>query len=244
MLMPGVERFKSGWSEPDSARGSDDVWQDRSPYSAQPLSLWRESLVTEFLAPRFGPGVTALEVGPGVGEWTERVIGSVDTVMIADRRTRTLDGIRQRLGPRPDLREVHIVNNRLTAVPDGSVDFAYSLDFFPLVDSALLDEWLAELSRVLRPGGHLVVHHPATTRRLRTVAPRRTGLRATVTPRSAQAARAAAGRHGTGGSAGSFTSCGLVTMRQSSSWGPAGEFTVDKYRDVITVARKPTAGPG
>lgn len=236
--MPEVERHGGGWPEPARAGRPSSEHEDNGPYSAQPLLLWRESLVAEFLAPRMGAGMTALEVGPGAGDWTERIIGSVQTLLVADRRARTLEGIQQRFGHRPDLRVVQILNHRLIDVADGSVDLAYSLDFFPLVDWSVLDEWLGELSRVLRPGGHLVVHHAAMPRRLRTVSPRREQLRAT---RTSPSSRGRAGRQATGGASAAFTDSGLVTTRQTSCWGPSGEFTVDKYRDVITVARKPTA---
>lgn len=236
--MPNVERYLGGWYGPEPADQLGDDWKDKAPYSAQPLALWRYSLVAEFLTPRLGSGVTALEVGPGAGDWTEQVIGSVQTLVVADRRTETLDEIRQRFGSRPDLQLSTITNDRFSEVGDATVDLAYSLDFFPFVDWSLLSAWLGELSRVLRPGGHLVVHHAATPRRLRTVSPRRTRLRAARTPVTA---RHRAGAEPHGGSSASFTANGLVTTRQTSSWGPAKEFTVDKYRDVITVARKPAA---
>lgn len=239
-LIPNVERYMDGWHQSGPGQSGDD-WKDKAPYSTQPLSVWRESLVAEFLAPRMGSDVTALEVGPGAGDWTEQVIGSVQTLMVADRRAETLDEIRQRFGPRPDLQAVTIANNRFSEVGDASVDLAYSLDFFPFVNWSVLDAWLGELSRVLRPGGHLVVHHAATPRLLRTVAPRRTRLRAA---RTSVTSREPAGNQPNGGSSASFTASGLVTTRQTSSWGPSGEFTVDKYRDVITVARKPAATPG
>lgn len=239
--MPSVERSGSGWHEDVLAGQADEDWQGKAPYSAQPLSLWRESLVAEFITPYVGGDVTALEVGPGMGDWTERVVGSVQSLMVADRRADTLEGIRDRFGPRTDLREVRIVNDRLTDVPDDSVNLAYSLDFFPFVNRAVLDQWLGELSRVLRPGGYLVVHHAATPRRLRTVVPRRTGLRAKRSVTSGPVDRGASSREVGGGSAASFTASSLVTTRQTSSWGPSGEYTVDKFRDVITIARKPTS---
>lgn len=242
--MPSVDRYGGAWREPNEDSATVDAWRGMAPYSPQPLPLWRESLVAEFLTPRTGPGVTALEACPGVGDWTEQVLGSVQKLIVVDRRAEMLEGIRERFGPRGDLREVLIVNHRLTGIPDASVDLAYSLDFFPYVEWSLLERWLGELSRVLRPGGHLVLHHAATPRRLRTVAPRRTGLDAARTPLSGLAARVPARRQPPNGSAATFTGNGLVITRQTSTWGPAGEFTVDKYRDVITVARKPAIGPG
>lgn len=241
--MPGVERCGDEWPDPAGAGRPRDSADAMAAHSAQPLSQWRESLVKEFLTPHVGIGVTAVEVSPGNGEWAERIIGTVQTLIVADRRAETLTAIRDRLGPRPDLRAVPIVNHRLSDVPDASVELAYSLDFFPHVDGSTLDLWLGELSRILRPDGHLVVHHAASPRRLRTVSPPRTGLHARRTPRSGRAGHGGAARHAPTGSASSFTASGLVTTRQTSSWGPAGEFTVDKYRDVITVARKPTAAP-
>jgi len=252
--MPDVERSGSHWHDPPGSDLPGDPPEGGGPRSAQPLSLWRASLVTEFITPHVGVGVTALEVGPGQGEWTERVIGTVQTLIVADRRAETLAAIRDRLGPRRDLVAVPIVNHRLSDVPDASVDLAYSFDFFPQVDWSTLAQWLGELSRILRPSGHLVVHHAATPRRLRTVSPPRTGVHTSRTSGTGRTGRTSRGgssgssRHVPIGSASSFTFSGLVTTRQTSSWGAAGEFTVDKYRDVITVARKPsgraTPGPG
>lgn len=238
--MPDIEKFADDW--PDSADSGDagDPAPSRSTYSEPALSQWRESLVNEFLVPHMGSEVTALEVGPGLGEWTERVLGTVQTLIVADRRAETLTGIRERLGPRPDLHAVPIVAHRLGEVPDASVDLAYSLDFFPQVDGSMLDVWLGELSRVLRPNGHLVVHHAASPRRLRAVASPTSGRHNRGTSRSGRASHGAANRSASIGSAASFTTNGLVTTRQTSSWGPAGEFSVNKFRDVITVARKPT----
>ena len=241
--MPGVERSGSHWRDPPESDRPDDPPAGNASRSAQPLSLWRGSLVTEFITPHVGVGVTALEVGPGQGEWTERVIGTVQTLIVADRRAETLAAIRARLGPRPDLIAVPIVNHRLSDVPEASVDLAYSFDFFPQVDWWTLAQWLGELSRILRPSGHLVVHHAATPRRLRTVTPPQTGLHASRTSgtgRTSRGGSSGSSRHAPIGSAHSFTVSGLVTTRQTSSWGLAGEFTVDEYRDVITVARKPT----
>lgn len=245
--MPRVERYGVPWrvpdqpDQPDRANhpGTGDPWQGRAPYSSQPMAAWRESLVTEFLTPRLGPEVIALEVGPGLGDWTEHVIGSVQTLYVADRRVETLESIRARFGPRSDLREVRVIGDRLATLADGSVDLAYSVDFFPFVDWSVLELWLTDLARVLRPGGRLVIHHAATPRPLRTVSPRRTSLRATHTPLSAMRARTSGARGGVNGSAESFSASGLVISRQTSSWGPSGEFTVDKYRDLITIATKP-----
>lgn len=237
--MPRVERYGEAWPKPERPDPAGEPAPDMAPYSGQPLPDWRESLVAEFLRPHMGPRVTALEVGPGVGDWTAAMLGSVERVFVADRRTRTLEVIRQRFGPRPDLREVQIVGDRLTSLPDASVHLVYSLDFFPFVESVQLDRWLGELSRVMRPGGALVVHHAATPRLLRTVAPRRAGLRGIRTRRSGFTVEGRTDQSTPNGWASSFTGSGLVTTRQTSSWGPGGAYTVDKYRDVITVARKP-----
>ena len=41
--------------------------------------------------------------------------------------------------------------------PDGSFDLAYALSVFTHLPEALQDAWLDELTRVLRPGGHLLL---------------------------------------------------------------------------------------
>lgn len=104
-------------------------------------------------------GHTVLDIGCGSGLLSQALVDRGATVIGLDGSSRMLELARARLGESVELHH-HDLNEPLSWLPDGSVD---------LVVASLvlhyLEHWrpvLAELHRVLRPGGRLVAstHHP------------------------------------------------------------------------------------
>jgi len=114
--------------------------------------------------------------------------------------------------------------NDLPCVADSSVDAIWSFDVF--VHAAPIDQagYLAEIARVLTPGGVAVIHH-ADGRNLG-AQPSRSGWR---TPMSRSLFATSADQQG------------LAVEAQIDSWGEGGRYDLSAYHDAISVCRKPTA---
>jgi len=128
--------------------------QEEAIYRTQSAAARRErvrgllglELGDEVLSVGCGPGFEPAEIGWEVGER-----GHVHGI---DRSEAMLELARQRCGPLP---QVTLSRGDALALPiaDGSVDAAVAVQVFEYVDA--VDTALAELVRVLRPGGSAVV---------------------------------------------------------------------------------------
>jgi ubiquinone/menaquinone biosynthesis C-methylase UbiE len=132
------------------------------PYSQRfwveaPHPLITRSRLREILDPK--PGERVLEVGPGTGYYTLDVaewIGPDGSLDILDLQQEMLDHTMERAGER-DTTNITPKNADATAMPyeEGSFDAAFLVTVLGEVPNQ--DAAIHELSRVLKPGGRLVV---------------------------------------------------------------------------------------
>jgi SAM-dependent methyltransferase len=112
----------------------------------------RYRAVFALLESRWRPGIRVLEVGSGSGgaaEWTDEQIVGVDT---AFERTSERK--------RPNLIE-HPGSVTAIPMPDASFDAVLCLDMLEHIDPADRPRAIEELTRVLAPGGRLLVTFPS-----------------------------------------------------------------------------------
>jgi SAM-dependent methyltransferase len=203
------EQRWTGWDW--SARGEE--------WTASPD--WTQALIDDVLLPTIPPGGTVLEIGPGGGRWSAVLAPRAERLVLVDVTPRVLELCRERLGDLPHVAYVRSHGSDLPGVADGSVDAVWSFDVF--VHVAPLDQagYLAELARVLRPGGVAAIHH--ADGRNNGALPSRAGWRA---PMSARLFGALAAERG------------LEVERRLRSWS-GGRHDLGAFGDVITVLRKP-----
>ena len=108
---------------------------------------------------RHAPGTKALDVGAGTGLLAERLTDRGMPVVALDPFPQMLAQLRQR---RPDFETV-VASGDNIPFPDGSFDTTYCVAVMHHIAApALVQQTLAEMVRVTRPGGHIVVwdHNP------------------------------------------------------------------------------------
>jgi SAM-dependent methyltransferase len=118
----------------------------------------RKDLVWKVLCRRFfqhyvAPNGTMLELASGYGEFSRHIVSA--RKIAVDLNPEARDCL-------PPEVEFHLMSaSRLTMIADGSVDTCFSSNFFEhLPSKEVMDEVLAEVLRVLRPGGRYVVMQP------------------------------------------------------------------------------------
>jgi SAM-dependent methyltransferase len=114
--------------------------------------VWRE-LCRGFFQRYVDPRDTVLEIASGYGEFIRHIISS--RKIAVDLNPEARDCL-------PADVEFHLGSaSRLTMIADGSIDTCFSSNFFEhLPNKESMDEVLAEVLRVLRPGGMYVVMQP------------------------------------------------------------------------------------
>ena len=184
-------------------------------------SEWKQALVKEVLARWIPEGAVTLEIGPGAGRWSQVLAGRASRLVLVDVSERPLEMCRERFSGGTHILYVLSSGCDLPGVEDGSIDAIWSFDVFVHVAPRDQAAYLAEIARVLTPGGTAVLHH--ADGRNRGKLPSRRGWRSPMS-RSLFAALA--------------VERGLQVECQLDSWGADGRFDLSAYRDVITVCKR------
>jgi len=124
-----------------------------------PSDDWKQSLIDEVMLRYLKPNTTILEIGPGAGRWTEALQRFASRLILVDLSDRCIELCRRRFAQAQNI-EYHVNDGRsLPAIESGCVDGVWSFDVFVHIAPADVEAYVAEISRVLRPGGRAVINH-------------------------------------------------------------------------------------
>lgn len=242
--MPSLEWNLKAWGETHDWGKDGDEWSGMAAHCGVPYAEWKRQLVDRFLLP-YARDADVLEIAPGHGRWSETLLRVARTATLVDLNPSCIASCQERFAEFKNV--TYHVNDglSLSAVADESIDFVWSFDSFVHMDAPVIDGYLAECARVLRPGGHLVVHHADKRRWSLAFVPVtvRLGLPGRVVQRllSQRRLRDSGNRSDVCRSqvAEMAARRGLRVREQTSEWGESPRCDVAKYRDCITVATRP-----
>ena len=234
-----VENNLAQWDCLDPWVGGGDQWTGQALACGVSYDEWKEALLARYLPLLLRQG-TVLEIGPGHGRWSERLVTTTGLLVCCDISPNCLDACRQRLLGRGRLRTHVSMGNDLPVDLTAQVDAVWSYDCFVHLDAQQCQNYLREIARVLQPGGHAIIHHanrPGRLARWRdwlqqrvsgSVGGARTGWRSDVDARAFGFWALAAG---------------LKVVCQESRWEEAASggrrfFGVPRFGDCITVMRR------
>lgn len=120
-------------------------WGD--PEIVPPLGYVRD----HFLKPYLSPDATVLEIGPGGGRWTRYMLG-VKKIYAVDYHAELLNKLKRNMGNR----NIEFVKNNgddFPGIPDESIDFLFSFGTFVHLDVDIIEQYLKNMHRILKPSG-------------------------------------------------------------------------------------------
>lgn len=217
VLGPAHLRWGDNSAVENRRRWSGYDWSGRGEeWNASPE--WKQSLIEDVLERWIPAGAVVLEIGPGGGRWSQVLARRASRLVLVDVSERPLQLCREQLGGDTSVQYVLSSGSDLPGVKDGSIDAVWSFDVFVHVAPRDQAAYLAEIARVLAPGGVAVLHH--ADGRNRGQLPSRQGWRS---PMSRDLFAALASERE------------LRVERQFDSWGPEGRYDLSAYGDAITV---------
>ena len=151
--MADVEKNLAVWENWDWSQEGEEWSASWGGTSA----LWHGTLLPRIK--RFVPAGTILEIAPGYGRWTQYLQSLSDQLVIVDLTENCIDHCRKRFAELDHI-TYHVNDGRsLEMIEDESIDFVFSFDSLVHVELDILEGYLEQLGRKLRPGGAGFIHH-------------------------------------------------------------------------------------
>ena len=152
--MPGLDEIRMTWGAAAGWQAGGDEWS--GPWGGSE-PLWWGTLMPRIHA--FLPAGRILELGPGQGRWSSRLVEHCDELVLVDVAAHALEACRARLGAASGV-SFHVGDGHsLPMVASGSIDLAFSFDSLVHAAADVMDAYAAELARVLAPDGVAFLHH-------------------------------------------------------------------------------------
>ena len=152
--MPSTQENLSFWNREYDWSAHGDEW---SGAWGGAHTQWHGSLFPRIR--RHLPVHTILEIAPGFGRWTHFLAGLCERLIVVDLSSKCIEACRARFRDVTHI-EYHVNDGRtLPMVAERSVDFVFSFDSLVHVDADVIESYLSELGRVLKPGGAGFIHH-------------------------------------------------------------------------------------
>lgn len=181
---------------------------------------WTASVVEHLLAPHVPPGSRVLEIGPGVGRWTQYLLPRASHLVVVDVTPKCIELCRARFQAVAHLECVVNDGSDLSFLAEESIDRIWSWDVFIHVGIDEIKRYLRQFGRILVPGGAGLIQHAA--------APYARGWRTAVP----------------GGQMAAFCrEAGLEVIRQFNTWHDGRRMTPTPADLVTVFARSPRHEP-
>jgi SAM-dependent methyltransferase len=237
-----IESNRELWTIHTWSRDGDE-WDGQALLAGVPYEEWKGAVAEEFILPYLTPDTTVVEIAAGRGRWSAIMQPLCKKLVLVDLNAECIEYCRTRFAQATNVEYVITDGTTLPGIPDASAELIWSFDSFVHMDQSVIAGYLKEIRRVLRPGGHCVLHHAG--RRHATlwlgdirnygVFLRRVyswismggwwdgdGWRSNVSPELVK---------------GLAVDAGLTVVSQVRTWGEGGRYGVQRYHDTVTTLR-------
>jgi phospholipid N-methyltransferase len=131
-------------------------WGD--PETVAPLRFVRD----RYVLPYVDVGHVAVEIGPGGGRWT-RYLLAFRTLYVVDYYAELLAELRRHYN-RPNLMFTKNNGTDFPGIEPGTVDFLFSFGTFVHLEADLIEQYLANMKAILKPGANVVIQYSDKTK--------------------------------------------------------------------------------
>ncbi|MBI4325299.1 MAG: class I SAM-dependent methyltransferase [Chloroflexi bacterium] len=152
--MPTIEANLTNWNRAYDWNESGEEW---SVTWGGSQSQWWGSLFPRLQA--YVPCESILEIAPGFGRWTQYLKNCCRRLYVIDLSERCIEHCQRRFAGAPNITYAVNDGKSLDCVPDGSIDLAFSFDSLVHVEADVIETYLNQLARILKPNGVGFIHH-------------------------------------------------------------------------------------
>jgi len=145
----------------DSYDWSDEgeEWTKDASYRGLEPNEWKIKLINEMMYKYLQPNNVVLEIGPGAGRWTPHLLKKSNELILADISEECLNICKGKFQKHANIKYYYINDKGLSFLSKNSVDYIWSYDVFVHINPTDTENYVDDFSRILRPGGHAIIHH-------------------------------------------------------------------------------------
>jgi ubiquinone/menaquinone biosynthesis C-methylase UbiE len=117
-----------------------------------------------FVLPYISPEKIVVEIGPGGGRWTRYLLTAAQ-VYAVDYHQELLDELKANC----DASNINYLKNNgddFPGIPAGTIDFLFSFGTFVHLDADIIDSYLRQMKRILKPDSTVVIQYSDKTKPL------------------------------------------------------------------------------
>jgi ubiquinone/menaquinone biosynthesis C-methylase UbiE len=131
-----------------------DEWSD--PWGGT-FYLWAITIFPRIQS--FLPSKHILEIAPGFGRCTQFLKNFCDNLTIVDLSEKCINACKERFQDCENIEYYTNDGQSLEMIPDQSIDFVFSWDSLVHADKSVMEAYISQLPRIMKPGGFGFLHH-------------------------------------------------------------------------------------
>ena len=131
-------------------------WGD--PDVVRPLRFIRDRYVLPYVSPEH----TAVEIGPGGGRWT-RYLLDFKKLYVVDYHAELLAELKKNFC-KPGMEFIKNNGTDFPGIPERSIDYLFSFGTFVHLDAPIIEIYLANMKKILKPGANAVIQYSDKTK--------------------------------------------------------------------------------
>ena len=157
--MPTIDENLRIWNDQHHWSKDGDEWDDQAAFCAQPYDEWKKSIVETFIYSNIDENSNVLEIAPGHGRWTEFILSKAKRVTLVDLSPKCIEFCRDRFSEFDSISYYVNDGKTLRFIESNSIDFIWSYDSFVHMEKDVIESYIREFSRILKPGSKAIIHH-------------------------------------------------------------------------------------
>jgi ubiquinone/menaquinone biosynthesis C-methylase UbiE len=158
-MSDNVKKNLALWDRNYNWTADGNEWVGQAAVCGVPYETWKASLVSKLIAPFARKDAHTLEIAPGHGRWSEYIIEASSYATLVDLSPACLDFCRDRFADKRNVDYFLTTGLQLPKCAEGQIGFVFSYDSFVHMSADVIESYMAEIERVLVPGGAALVHH-------------------------------------------------------------------------------------
>jgi ubiquinone/menaquinone biosynthesis C-methylase UbiE len=137
------------------------TWPERGDEWSKPWGgtryLWSITILPRIQP--FVPSKNILEIAPGFGRCTQFLKELCDNLIVVDISEKCIQACRERFHDSKNIEYYTNDGKSLDMIPDRSINFIFSWDSLVHADKSVMEAYIRQFSRILKPGGSGFIHH-------------------------------------------------------------------------------------